>query len=362
MRAVVVGGNGFVGMNVARALHRAGHDVVATRKEHANTLFARKLGVPLVRADLDDVNGLVEAMRDREVVFMCAGHYPRFSLDAEREIDLARGRMERVLLAARLSGVKRFVLTGSIATVGPPRQGDVSDERDPIDPRALRSVYHRVKLAIEEEALAESGDGLEVIVLLPTAIIGELDVKAGTGFLIVALANGMLPYFVDGRINVVDADDLAHAHIAAAERGRGGERYIVGGHDLTVSELLERVASIVGVDIDKSRPVPAWIAGAAASFAELRCAAARDGSRPFLARELVDVVRFGQWVSSEKAVRELALAEPTPLQATLEKACGWYRRHRYIRIEGDSHAQRQPHADSRGPRGDHPASAPGPLG
>jgi len=361
MRALVVGGTGFVGMNVVRALSSAGHDVIATRKPHANTLFARKLGVPLVRAELDDVSSLAAAMEGRDVAFMCAGHYPRFSLDGDREVDLARARMQGALTAARRAGVKRFVFTGSIATVGPPRTGDLSDERDPIDPRALGSVYHRVKLALEEEALGAHGDGLEVVVLLPTAIIGELDVKAGTGFLIVALANGALPFFVNGRINVVDADDLARAHVLAAERARGGERYIIGGHNLMVDELLERVASIVGVDTAPQR-VPAWLGAAIATFSELRCAAARDGKRPLLARELVDVVRFGQWVQSDKARVELELPPPTSLATTLRKACSWYRRHRYVPQQGDHDGPRSPRTDSPRPRADHPPAASRALG
>lgn len=358
MRALVVGGTGFVGMNVARALARAGHDVQATRKEHTNTLFARKLGVPLVRADLDNEASLVEAMRGREVVFMCAGHYPRWSLDPEREVELARGRIRRALDAARRARVQRFVLTSSIATVGPPRAGDRSDEDDPIDPRALRSVYHRVKLAIEDEAL---GDGLDVVVLLPTAIVGELDVKAGTGFLIVALANRKLPFFVDGKVNVVDADDVARAHILAAERGRSRTRYIASGHNMTVRQLLERVGELASVPMPAE--VPGWLAAFAATFAEMRCAAARDGGRPFLSRELVDVVRLGQWVRSDRAARELGLPEPTPFEVTLHKAWSWYRRHRYVpSAEGDRHGSDSPRPNSPRPRGDHPAFAPGPHG
>ncbi len=345
MRAVVIGGNGFVGMNVLRALVAGGHDVVGTRRNTANTLFARKLGAPLVRAELDDEASLVEAMRGREIAFFCAGHYPRYSLDGDAEVALARRRARTVLAAARRARVSRLVLTSSIATVGPPsaRGEQRSTESDPFDPRALRSVYHRVKLAIEDEVLASR---LDVVILLPTAILGELDVKAGTGFLVVALGNDKLPFYVEGRANVIDADDLAAAHLAAAERGRAGERYAIGGHDLMVSELLERVGETLGVPF-RAVPVPAWLAGPAATFAELRAAAAKDGGRPFLSRELVDVVRFGRFVDASKARRELRLAEPTALSATLHKACAWYRRHRYVPTPngGTAHAARDARSD-----------------
>ena len=120
MKALVVGGTGFVGMNVVRALVAAGHDVVATRRELDNTLFARKLGARLVVAELDDADRLVAVMQDREVVFMCAGHYPRYSLNRRAEVAMARRRAKNVFDATRRAGAARCVLTSSITTVGPP--------------------------------------------------------------------------------------------------------------------------------------------------------------------------------------------------------------------------------------------------
>ncbi len=337
MKALVVGGTGFVGMNVVRTLVGAGHDVSATRRPHGNTLFARRLGARLVHADLDDAASLTDAMRGREVVFMCAGHYPRYSLDRKAEVRVARARVRRTLDAALRAGVSRYVLTSSVATVGRPGAGRaLSDERDPVEPRSLSSVYYAVKAAIEDEAMATCRAGLDLVVLCPTAIFGELDVKAGTGFLVVALGNGALPFYVDGRTNVVDADDLARAHLLAAERGRSGERYIVGGHNLRTSELVEDIAAALGVAPDV-QPLPAGMAGVVATLSEMRAHALKDGRRPLMAREMVDVVRFGRWVSADKAERELGLPAATPLATTLDKACRWYVRHRYVQREGDRH-------------------------
>lgn len=346
MKAVVLGATGFIGLNVLRTLHALGHDVVGTRRTTANTLWARKIGAPLVRAELDDPGSLVEAMRGRDVAFLCAAHYPRYSLDATTEVATARRRARNALTAAARAGVGRLVLTSSIATVGPPRPGRTRvDEDDAPDPRAAGSVYHQVKLAIEDELRGAAGAGVDVVTLLPTAVLGELDVKAGTGFLVVAVGQRRLPFYVEGRINVVDADDLAAAHVAAAERGRPGARYVVAGHDLLVSELLARVGDLLGVPFD-SVPIPAWLGRIAGTFAELS-AAGRPGARPFLSRELVDVVRLGQFVDRDKSARALALPPPTPLAVTLEKACAWYRRHRYLpEPQGTAHA--------RVPRTDHP--------
>ena len=351
MKALVVGGTGFVGMNVVRALVAGGHDVAATRRLHTNTLFARRLGAPLLRAELDDVDALAESMRGRDVVFNCAGHYPRYSLDLEREVAIARARTRNTLEAARRAGVSRYVLTGSVATVGPPRDGrSHSDELDPAEPRSLACVYHAVKHAIEAEVLGAGRAGQDVVVLLPSAIFGELDVKAGTGFLIVAVGNRSLPFFVDGPANVVDADDLARAHILAAERGKSGERYIVGGHDLAVSELLQLFANALDVPLS-GRALPAHLAGWLATLGEKRARAANDGRHPPITRELVDVVRYWRFVRNTKADRELGLAAPTPLELTVKKACDWYVRHRYVRLaQGDPHAQRSRDSDSSGHR------------
>lgn len=330
MKALVLGGTGFIGMNLARALVSGGHDVTATRRVRGNTLFARKLGATLVRAELDDEQALTAAMRGRDVVFQCAGHYPRYSLDRARELLVARERVRCTLRAAERAGVSRYVLTSSVATVGPPRAGQrCSDERDRVERRTLGCVYHAVKSAIEDEVLAAGRRGLDVVLVCPTAVFGELDVKAGTGFVIVALGRRKLPLYVEGKTNLVDADDLARALILAAERGRAGERYIIGGHNLQVSALLRQIAAILRVPFRSVR-VPGPLAGWAATWAEQRALAGRAGQRPFLSRELVDVVRFGRWVDTSKARRELGIADATPLETTLQKACSWYRRHRYL--------------------------------
>lgn len=336
MKAVVVGGTGFVGMNVVSTLVSAGHDVVATRRAHGNTLFARKLGARLVEADLDEPTSLGRAMRGADVVFMCAGHYPRFSLDREHEIAVARRRVRASLEAALDAGVRRYVLTSSVATIGAPPDGrSLADERDVLEhPPA---VYHAVKLAIEDEARRAHRRGLDVVVLCPSGVLGALDVKAGTGFLVVALGNDRLPFYVDGKLNVVDAATVGHAHLAAALHGAPGARYIVGGHNVTLRTLLEVVADELGIPLRAARLPAAW-AALLATFDEMRCAATKSSRRPFLSRELIDVVRHGQWVSHAKATQELGLPPPPTLVETVRAACRWYRRHRYLPM-GGPHAQ-----------------------
>ncbi|HEX5100829.1 MAG TPA: NAD-dependent epimerase/dehydratase family protein [Polyangiaceae bacterium] len=355
MRALVIGGTGFVGMNLIRALRAAGHDVSGTRRVHCNTLFARRLGAPLVTAELDDVDSLTQAMRGKDVVFNCAGHYPRYSLDREAELAVARRRARNTLEAARRARVARYVLTSSIATVGPPEDGArYSNEADRVELRSLAGVYHSVKAAIEDEVCRAARSGLDVVTTIPTAIFGELDVKAGTGFLIVAVGNRALPFSVDGPINVVDADDLARAHILAAERGATGQRYIIGGHNLSVSTLLCAAARLLAVPLE-AEPISLELAGWRASLGEARTRAARAGGRAPMSRELIDIVRFGRHVQNGKAEAELGLPPATPLLSTLKKSCDWYVRHRYIRpAQGARHVSSFSGANPNGSGSHHP--------
>ncbi|MCL2822946.1 MAG: NAD-dependent epimerase/dehydratase family protein [Polyangiaceae bacterium] len=328
MRALVVGGTGFVGMNVARALVRHGHDVAITRRVRANTLFARKLGAKLVVAELDDVDSLEGAMRGRDVVFHCAGYYPRYSVNPDEQVAIARRATANVLNAAERAGVQRLVLTSSVATIGSPTGGRVlSNEGDRMSESARSSVYFLVKDVIEQDVL--SVKGVDTVVACPAGIVGELDVKAGTGFVFLALSRGMMPLYVDGKANIVDADDMADGHVAVALRGKGGQRYILGGHNTTVREFLVGVSEELGVQFRSCR-IPLAVAGPLATFDEMRCVMRGKGERPFMAREFVDMVRYGQWFDASKAAADLDFLATTPMHLTIRKACAWYRRFRYI--------------------------------
>lgn len=328
MKPIVIGGTGFVGMNLVRLLVRQGYEVTATRRVRANTLIARKLGAKLVRAELDDVDSLIEAMRGCDVVFHCAGYYPRYSLDIQSQVDRALGATDNVLQAMRRSGAQRLVFTSSVATVGPSRTGKpLSDEDDPMDRRAEKSVYYRIKQVMEKRVM--DATDIDRVVLCPSGIIGELDVKVGTGFGIVALAHGKLPYYVQGKTSVVDADDVAQAHLAAALRGKTAERYIVTGANVTMKAFLQAICDELGVRFF-SWPIPLWLAAPLATVEEYRCSVVGKGERPFIPREFVDLVRYGQWYDSTKATTQLGLSEPTTLQAMIAKACAWFKRFHYI--------------------------------
>jgi len=337
VKAVVIGGTGFLGLNLVEALRASGHEVVATRRKSSNTIFLRRMKVPMLAASLDDEESLVAAMKGSEVAFFAAAHYPRLSLDTEAQVAQAVAQTRHVLAAARRASIRRLVYTGSVVTVARPptdRPAVETDGTPAVAPEG--STYYAVKLALEREVL--SARDLEVVEVLPTGCFGPYDHKVGTGFFVVALAHGRLAAFVDGRINVVDARDVALAHIGAALEGRPGERYILGGHDIVVSDFLSQISRCVGVPV-AARKLGADEAMRLATAEEARCQGTPE--RPALSREIVDMAVHGQFVDSGKAIRELGFA-PRLLGATLSDSVDWYRRNGYIPQlrEGDNHGGR----------------------
>jgi dihydroflavonol-4-reductase len=326
VKALVLGGSGFLGLNIIDALRAAGHEVIATRRRSSNTIFLRRLKVPMVTASLEDPESLARAMDGADVVYFAAGHYPRYSVDTGAQVTEAVSGARNVIDAVRRTGAARLVYTGSVVSVGRPEGGRRARETDGVAEVPPGSTYFAVKVALERELMRHRD--LDIVHLLPTGCLGPYDHKVGTGFFVVGLATGALDVFVDGRTNLVDARDVARAHVAAAERGRPGERYILGGHDVTVGELVRQMADILGVDIPGRELTPDE-ALALATEEEERCVREGGKGRPKLSREIVDMILYGQHVDSSRAEMELGFSA-RPLADTIEASHRWYRDNGYV--------------------------------
>lgn len=328
MKALVLGGTGFLGLNLVSALKDAGHEVRATRRQSSNTIFLRRFKVPLVAADLRDPVALEAAMEGAEVVFFTAGRYPRYAGHTDAEVAAGVSEVGAALAAARRASVKRFVYVGSVATVARRTDGQPATEADGIATAPPGATYHAVKIAMARTVMA-AGDGgdLEVVTVCPTGCLGPYDHKVGTGYLVVGVASGLLDSYVDGFVDMVDVRDVADCLVAAGERGRPGARYIVAGHGLGVDALLGRLAGRLGVRPPERRLDPAE----AIRFADAEEARCQGGpERPRLSRELVDLIVHGQPVDAALARAELGLS-PRPLEVTLDDAYSWYRQNGFIR-------------------------------
>lgn len=327
MRVLVLGATGFIGGQIARALVERGHAVRALRRAASSTLAIDGLPVEVVWGDLRDRDSLLTAMRGVEAVFHVAGYYPPDSLAPRRSLRHAVAGMRAVLDAARAAGVRRVVYTSSLSTIGPPPAGRaLADERDAYLPGSVHAAYFEAKWGMEAEAYRAVAAGQDVVIICPTAVFGPGDVKPTSGIALIALARGLMPAYIDGKINVVDGRDLAQAQVVALERGRSGERYIVGGHNTGVAEVICLAARIAGVAPPRVR-LPATIARWAGKAGEV--AALAIPNRPLLPfSETIEMIRHGQHYDCGKAQRELDLTA-RPLDETLRDTLDWFRAHGY---------------------------------
>lgn len=326
MRALVIGGTGFVGLNVVDALLAAGATVRVTRRRRSATILLQGRAVELVDASLEEPEKLWRAMSGCDAVFMCGAHYPRYSLDLEASVTEGLRGVRNACEAALAAAVPRFVYTSTIATLGRAPAGRAADERDVATEVPSGSVYRTVKWLMEREVERASRRGLSAVILMPGGCIGPWDVRLGTGSLLVGVVRGALPWWVDGTVNLVDVGDVARAHVAAAARRTPSHRYCLGGHDVRVGWVLRHIAERYGGRVPRLELGPED-ARARAEEDERRAAPRRE--RVPIPRELVDLVTSGQPVSSARARVDLGI-ETSPLDEALDRAHAWFARHSYV--------------------------------
>jgi dihydroflavonol-4-reductase len=328
MRVLVLGATGFIGGQIARALIERGYAVRALRRAGSTTRAIDDLPIEYAAGDLRERAALLAAMRGVDAVFHAAAYYPPNSLGPRRSLQTAVAGMRSVLTCARETGVGRVVYTSSLSTIGPAGAGrPLADERDAYLPGSVADPYFEAKWAMECEAYRAFAGGQHVVLLCPTVVFGPGDVKPTRGTALLALARGLMPAYVDGDINVVDVRDVAQAHVDALERGRAGERYILGGQNTTVGALLRLAARLAGVPPPRVR-LPAGLASAAGKAGEAALLALPG--RPFLPfHEAIEMIRHGQHYDCTKAQQQLNLGA-RPLEATIGDSLAWFRAHGYL--------------------------------
>ena len=323
MTALVLGAGGFLGLNLVEALLASGENPRCARRSRGNVLVLRKLGVPLVTAELDAPLELQRAMAGCATVFHLAGHYPRLSLDPLGALATGLGQMHNVLDAAAHAGVKRLVYVSSAATAAPSPLGP-SNEAHVYSTSPGHGAYHDLKWAMERVALAEHR--FEVAVACPGACLGPWDLRVGTSALLVATARGLDPPHPDGWINLIDARDVATALLRLSTLPAPPRRVLLSGGNHKLHQLLCELALHYGV-APPSPPLDADKAIALADAEEAR--AARAGGRPAIAREIVDLIVQGVELDTSLAAQAVGL-QCRPLAQTLSATDAWARRMRII--------------------------------
>jgi len=314
---LVTGVSGFLGWHVASALLERGYPVRALVRTPSRAL---ELAFECVAGDLRDAASVERAASGCGLVFHVAADYRLWAADRAEiyrsNVDGTRNVME----AAMKAGVERVVYTSTVGCIGIPH-GGIGDEDQPVTLGEMAGDYKRSKFLAELVALEYARAGLPVVIVNPTAPVGDHDVKpTPTGKIVLDFLKGDMPAFIDTGLNVVDVRDIAEGHLLACDRGRAGERYILGSENLTLAQILQMLAAITGRKASTVR-LPYLVAYCAGA-----CSTAWAGVTGKPPRVPLDAVRMGRkkmWVTHEKAGRELGF-HPGPAEAALRRAVEWF--------------------------------------
>ena len=324
MKSVLVtGASGFLGWHVARILLRKGFRVRALVRSTSKLTELEE--AERVIGDLRDAGSLERAVAGCELVFHVAADYRLWAKD---ESEMYRSNVDgtrNILAAARKAGVERIVYTSTVGCIGMP-DGKLGDESTPVSINDMPGAYKRSKWLAEEVALDESRKGLPVVIVNPTAPVGDHDVKpTPTGKMVVDFLTRKMPAFIDTGLNIIDAAETAEGHWLACERGKVGERYILGGENLTLEQIFGKLAKLSGVSAPTVQ-IPyalAYVAGAVSTaWAKV------TGVEPRAPLDAVRMSRHKMWVATEKASKELGFTA-SPAEVGLAKAVEWFRSHGY---------------------------------
>ena len=331
MKTLVTGATGFLGSHVAWQLVERGEDVRVLARPSSDVRALEGLRAERFTGDLRDVASLERALEGVTRIYHVAADYRLWARHPREIYESNVSGTQNILEAARRAGVEKFVYTSTVATLAVPRTGELPNEETQSSVEEMIGHYKVSKFVAEQCALSAARSGLPVVIVNPTTPLGPGDWKpTPTGKIIVDFLNGRMPGYVDTGLNFVPVEDCARGHLLAAERGRVGERYILGGVNLTLKSMLDILARISG------RRAPQWKIPHAMAYAAawLDTAVSRMlGREPRIPLEGVRMARHKMFVDASKAGRELGFV-PGPIEAAIQRAVDWYESNGYIAARG----------------------------
>jgi dihydroflavonol-4-reductase len=327
MKALVTGATGFVGGAVARALVRAGYEVRVLARPDADVKNLDGLPVERVSGDLRDPASLRAALKGCRHLYHVAAHYALWAKNPSIFYEVNITGTVNLLEAARDVGTERIVYCSTIGAIGLPPDGGLGTEETPVSLSQMAGHYKRSKYLAEQEVLRLAKEGLPVVIVNPSAPIGEGDVKpTPTGQIIVDFMKGRMPAYIETGMNIVDVDDVAQGHLLAMQKGRTGERYILGGKNLLLREVFDILSAVTGIQapwlkLPRLAVLPLayvnhWIAN-------------MTGIPPRIPLEGVKMAKYKMHYDCSKAIRELGIPQ-TPPEVAIEKAVRWFKAHGYV--------------------------------
>jgi dihydroflavonol-4-reductase len=328
MPIFLTGATGFLGSHVARVLADQGADLRLLVRPTSNLKNLEGLKAETATGDLRDAASLSKALSGCDTVFHVAADYRLWVRDPDEMYRSNVAGTRTILEAARKNGVRRVVYTSSVATMGFTSNGTPADEDSPVALTDMIGHYKRSKFMAEQIALEAGRSGLHVVTVNPTTPVGEQDIKpTPTGRIVVDFLQRKFPAYVETGLNLVDVRECARGHVSALERGKPGERYILGGENLTLKQILDKLGRITGLPSPKIK-LP-YVFAFAAGVVDEAITGRMLKREP---RVTVDTVRMGKkkmFASSDKAERELGW-KIVPVENALRRAVEWFRANGYV--------------------------------
>jgi len=326
---LVTGASGFVGSAVAHALAARGARLRVLVRSSSPTVNLADLDAEVVQGDVRDPSGMAAALAGMRYFFHVAADYRLWAPDPEEIVRNNLTGTRAAMEAALAAGVERVVYTSSVATLRLRPDRSPADESQPLAEGEAVGAYKRSKVVAEALVLRlVSEGGLPAVIVNPSTPVGPRDVRpTPTGRILVEAATGRMPAFVDTGLNLVHVDDVAEGHLLALQRGRIGERYILGGQDIGLQQMLAEIARLTG----RRPPAVKLPLGPLAPLAEIAELAGRiTGREPFLTRDALKMARQHMYFTSAKAQGELGYAA-RPHQEAIRDALDWFRAEGYLR-------------------------------
>jgi dihydroflavonol-4-reductase len=319
-KVFITGATGFVGANIVRLLIEEKYQVKALVRKKADLTNLQNLEIELVTGDLGDEN-LSEKMRDCDYLFHVAAQYSLWQKDQDLLWQSNVFGTKNILQSAEKAGIKRTVYTSSVAAIGVRKDGKLADETYQSPVENLIGNYKKSKYYAEQEAQKAIALGQDIVIVNPTTPIGAYDVKpTPTGEIIQRFLTGKMPAFVNTGLNFIDVKDVAKGHLLALQKGKTGERYIIGNQNLTLQNFLEKLAQVTG----KKPPtikLPLWLPLTIAFCDEYILS--KLGKTPSVAVEAVKMSAQFMYYDSSKAIQELGLPQ-TDIEEAIQDAVIWF--------------------------------------
>lgn len=319
-KVFVTGGTGFIGSNLVRLLLAEGYQVKALVRNNSNLNNLQGLDIELVKGDLNNPD-LDTKIKDCEALFHVAAHYSLWRKDKDLLYKSNVLGTRNILKCARIAGIQRTIYTSSVSAIGIRKDGKITDENYQSSVEDLIGNYKKSKYYGEQEAKKAVKLGQDIVIVNPSTPIGANDIKpTPTGEIIVRFLTGKMPAYVNTGLNFIDVKDVAKGHILALEKGKTGERYILGNQNLSLKDFLNKLADITDLKAPQNT-VPLWLPLTVAYIDELILT--KLGKSPSIAIDGVKMSKQFMYYNPQKAIKELGLPQ-SPLDTAIKNAVKWF--------------------------------------